>query len=126
MCKSPPPKTHPDVPVPPTPLCTPVNGTLVVGTSAAIAMTPSQTQVWRFLAPTTRTYVFSAVVVVGFNAFQGHVRVDHVLCCASGSPDLCPFGVGTPGTSAVLTANHIYLVCISNAVGSNSYKITIT
>lgn len=114
-----------NAPPPPAQLCLTPNGTFVVGTNASFSITPLATKTFMFLAPTTRTYTFSATVVAGSNQFEGHVNTDNVLCCAGVGPDLCNFFIPTPVVSSVLTANSWYVVCVHNKKFTNSYAVTI-
>jgi hypothetical protein len=111
-----------DVPDPP--ICASVEETLTVGTNGPFAMTTSDSIVCLFVPPETRSYTFGATLTVGSDAFLGEVNVDSADCCLI--PDaLEDFTVASDG-SVMLTAGANYIVCLFNAVGNNTYEVTIT
>lgn len=110
----------------PSPVCTgTIDGTASLGTSTPFAMTPHSVKVFAFVPSATGSYTFSLAVVAGADASDGNVYEDgSVPCCDPRTPGT-NFSVSTPGT-VTLTAGTIYLLCVTNAGGSNTYSLTIS
>lgn len=124
VCRPSPPGGIP-VPVPPAQLCLTFSGTWALGNNSTGSMGSPLTRAFQFLAPATRTYVFTATLTAGGGSFNGNVRADDALCCGSSKPILAALQLNIPVTSSLLTANSWYNICISNIFGVATYQINI-
>ncbi len=105
------------------PLCPSWTQQYVVGSNGNYTLGVGGTLIGYFIPTTTRNHTIGATLVGGFDASSGQIHNDASNCCLASS--LGSFNVATDLT-LTLTAGQIYIICLFNAVGSNTYSIQIT